>query len=177
MAHSYKGGVFVKLAQTDFAGKPTLEMEGGTARFSLQQARSAYVHTLVMSCRGGCKPPGPQLQYHLVGLGQQIFTPALFCHLLTMGQSRAHPEPSTPSHPSACRDRKHHWDLPSKASSSAGRGNCPKQHQGPPSPTGTPTPVRKAGSALHCHRDTVGPRQHSSPGQAVSLCSTQACCS
>lgn len=75
MVHSYKAGVFVQLAQTDFAGKNTLEMEGGAARFSLQQAMCAYVETFVMSCRGGCKPPGSQLQYHLVGLGQQILSP------------------------------------------------------------------------------------------------------
>lgn len=129
-----------------------------------------------MSCRGACKPPGPQLQYHLVGLGQQILCPALLCHLLTMGQSRAHPLSSTPPRPSACRDRKHCWDLPSRASSSAGQGYCPQQHQGPPSPAGTPSSVRKARWVLHCHGDTVRPRQHSRPGETASLQSTQACC-
>lgn len=67
-------------------------MEGGAARFSLQQAVSAYVETFVMSCRGGCKPPGSQLQYYLVGLGQQILSP---CSVLSLAHKGA--EQSSPS--------------------------------------------------------------------------------
>lgn len=138
--------------QTDFTGKPTLEMEGGTARFSLQQARSAYVHMSVMSCRSRCKPPGPQLQHHLVGLGQQILSLALLCHLLTMGQSRA----TTASHSSTSLSllrQEASLGLAQQSLLQCRTGHCLKQHQGPPSPARTPTSVSTAIQHSPCLSD------------------------
>ena len=70
---------------------------------------------------------------------------------------------------------------PSRASSSAGPGNCPNKRHGPPSPARTPTsaslpPARKAGWALHCRWDRGRPQQHSGPGETASPQTTQGCC-
>lgn len=166
-AHSSKGGVLVKLVQTDFAEKPTREMKGETARFSLQQARSAYVYTLVMSCRGRCKPSGPQLQDRLVGLGQQILSHALFFHSI-------HPLSSTPPHPQLPKEAL--LGLAQQSLFPCRTGQLPQAIPGTSFTCWDTNLCQKGRVSVALHRDRVGPGSTAVLGRQWSLHSTQVCC-
>lgn len=83
--------------QTAFAGKTALEIEGGAAIFSLQQRGSPCVRALVMSCRGSCELPGPQVATLPYRAGTINPPPALLLSLTHNGAEYSLPTASRSS--------------------------------------------------------------------------------
>lgn len=96
--------------QTDRFFRETHSRDGGrNSKVQLAAGQKCLCPHISNELQRWVQAPRTSVQYHLVGMGQQNLPSSVTCSQL----GRAELTHCLP-HPSACKDRKHYWDLPSK---------------------------------------------------------------